>query len=132
MDRLVTQQKFSECAKSTLAVEEYRKSSDSIALFVEECNVMPDLTTKTALKDLYQDYKSFCVDDNYRPFAKRRFGQRLETLGFEKTRLNDGNSAFFIKMSKRRFSLGCSEFSVSSEEEVNLKELNLLNDKKQF
>jgi putative DNA primase/helicase len=129
LDRLVFQQKFTDCAKSTKAVEEYRKSSDSIALFVEECNVMPDLNTKTALKDLYQDYKSFCTDDNYRPFAKRRFGYRLETLGFEKTRLNDGNSAFFIIRAKKRFSLGFSDFSVSSEEDVNLNELNILNKK---
>lgn len=126
---LVAQQKFSECAKSTLAVEEYRKSSDSIAQFVEECNVMPDLTTKTALKDLYQEYKSFCVDDNYRPFAKRRFGQRLESLGFEKTRLNDGNSAFFIKRVKKKFSLNYSDYSLNSDENENLKDLNLLNEK---
>lgn len=129
LDRLVTQQKFTDCAKSTLAVEEYRKSSDSIALFVEECNIIPDINTKTALKDLYQDYKSFCTDDNYRPFAKRRFGHKLETLGFEKTRLNDGNSAFYIKRAKKKFSLGCSDYSVNSEEEVNLKELNILNKK---
>ena len=129
LERLVIQQKFTDCAKSTKAVEEYRKSSDSIALFVEECNITPDLNTKTALKDLYQDYKSFCTDDNYRPFAKRRFGNRLETLGFEKTRLNDGNSAFFIKRVKKKFSLGFSDFSVSSEEEVNLNEQNILNEK---
>jgi putative DNA primase/helicase len=129
LDRLVFQQKFTDCEKSTKAVEEYRKSSDSIALFVEECNVMPDLNTKTALKDLYQDYKSFCTDDNYRPFAKRRFGHRLETLGFEKTRLNDGNCAFFIKRAKKKFSLGSFGYSVNSEKDINLNELNFLNEK---
>ena len=129
LERLVTQQKFTDCRKSIIAVEEYRKSSDSIALFIEECNVIPDLNTKTALKDLYQDYKSFCADDNYRPFAKRRFGHRLETLGFIKDRLNDGNIAFLIKRAKKKFSLGGSDYSVHSEEEVNLKELNILNEK---
>ena len=129
LDRLVFQQKFTDCAKSTKAVEEYRKSSDSIALFVEECNIIHDLNTKTALKDLYQDYKSFCTDDNYRPFAKRRFGHRLETLGFEKTRLNDGNNAFFIKRGKKIFSLGSFGYSVNSKKDINLNELNILNEK---
>lgn len=126
LSRLVANQKFTYCSKSDLTLEEFRKSSDSIALFVEECNITPDIDTKTALKDLYQDYKSFCTDDNYRPFAKRKFGHKLETLGFEKTRLNDGNSAFYIKRSKKKFSLECS---VNSEEDVNLKDLNILNKK---
>jgi putative DNA primase/helicase len=129
LQRLVVQQKFTDCEKSAKAIEEFRRSSDSIALFVEECNVVPDLMTKTALKDLYQDYKSFCADDNYRPFAKRRFGHRLETLGFEKTRLNDGNIAFYIKRAKKKYSLSCSDYSVSSEEEISLNELNILNKK---
>lgn len=129
LDRLVFNQKFTDCKKSTKAVEEFRKSSDSVALFVEECNIMPDSETKTALKDLYQDYKSFCTDDNYRPFAKRRFSHRLESFGFEKTRLNDGNSAFFIKRGKKIFSLGSFGYSVNQEKDINLNELNFLNEK---
>lgn len=130
LQRLIKQQKFTDCAKSLQAVEEFRKSSDSIALFVEDCNVTPDLNCKTALKDLYQDYKIFCADDNYRPFAKRRFGQRLEALGFERTRLNDGSSAFFIKRTKKKFSFHDSFESDDSDENVSLKELNILNQKK--
>lgn len=127
--RLVTQQKFTNCTKSNITVEEFRKSSDSIALFVEECNIVSDPSFKTPLKDLYQDYKSFCSDDNYRPFAKRKFGNRLESLGFDKARMNDGNIGFYVSRAKKKFSLGCSGSSVSSEEYVNLKELNYLNEK---
>lgn len=130
LQRLIKQQKFTDCVKSFQAVEEFRKSTDSIALFVEECNVVSDLNCKTALKDLYQDYKIFCADDNYRPFAKRRFGQRLESLGFERTRLNDGSSAFYIKRTRKKFSLGDSFDSEDSDDNVSLKELNILNYKK--
>lgn len=129
LKRLVVQQKFTYCAKSLSAVEEFRKQSDSIALFVEEYNIVTDVNSKISLKDLYQDYKAFCTDDNYRPFAKRRFGQRMESLGFTRTRLNDGNNAFFIGRTKKKFSLGTSDDSANSEQEINLNELNILNNK---
>lgn len=127
LKRLLEQEKFTHCEKSLHAVEEFRKQSDSIALFIEECNVVPNVHTKTALKDLYNDYKNYCIDDNYRPFAKRKFGNRLEGLGFERTRLTDGSSAFFADRVKKKFFISGSEVSVDSEKEPNLNEPNELN-----
>lgn len=122
--RLTEQEKFTYCEKSFLAVAEFRKQTDSIALFVEECNVVSDNFTRTALKDLYNDYKNYCSEDNYRPFAKRKFGSRLETLGFERTRLTDGSSAFFVKRNEKKFFLSDSVDSVDSENEPNLNDSN--------
>lgn len=126
LQRLVKEEKFTHCEKSYKAIEEFRKSADSIALFVEECNIEKDLVNKIAVKDLYKDYKIFCSDDNFRPVAKTKFGKHLENLGFERTRLNNGNSAFYINRPKKLFSFSSSEDSASSENDLNLNTLNFL------
>lgn len=76
-------------------LNDFRKQSDSVQRWIEENSYQPS-EQKLALADLYNDYKQFCKDDNYRPLGKNRFSQRLETKGFERTRLNNGSIAFFV------------------------------------
>ncbi|HXH18884.1 MAG TPA: phage/plasmid primase, P4 family [Chitinophagales bacterium] len=96
LNRIVRQERFSYCEASERALSNFRKQADSVQLFVEE-NRYEKSDRKEALNDIYQKYKTFCHDDGYKPLGKNRFSQRLESKGFERTRLNDGTAAFFIQ-----------------------------------
>lgn len=99
LERIIHQQKFTTSAKSEKALNDFRRQSDSVAQFAEDYYYKKSENNKESLTELYQKYKISCVEDGYRPVGKNRFSGRLEKLGFEKTRLNNGAIAFFIEIS---------------------------------
>ncbi len=98
LERIIHQKKFSSCAKVDKALEEFRRQSDSVALFIEEFNYQPSESNKESIAELYARYKAFCLDDGYKPFGKNNFSGRLEKKGFSKTRQSNGAIAFNIVM----------------------------------
>ena len=96
LERLIHQKDFTIASKASTALANFKKQSDSIALFIEEFNYIPSTSIKISLADLYTLYKTFCLDDGYKPFGKNRFSSILESKGFEATRSNDGSKSFFI------------------------------------
>lgn len=91
LNRIMKQEKFSYCKKADAALNEFKRQSDNVALFVEEFNYITSSANKEALADLYNCYKVFCNDDGYKACGKNKFSQRLERMGFEKYRNNIGN-----------------------------------------
>jgi putative DNA primase/helicase len=98
LNRIMTQAKFSDCKKADVALNEFKRQSDNVALFVEEFNYITSSASKDALADLYSEYKVFCHDDGYKPCGKNKFSQRLERMGFEKYRNNIGT---FFRIEKK-------------------------------
>lgn len=94
LERLQKQQEFTFSEKIEQEVADFRKQSDSVALFVEEKALIKSTSNLMTVKDLYNDYKTFCTDDGYRPLGKIKFSQRLVILGFEPKRLNSGATFF--------------------------------------
>ena len=97
LNRILKHKKFTYSEKADNALKEFRKQSDSVALFIDEFNYCTSSTNKVALTEIYPKYKDFCREDNYKPCGKNKFSNRLENKGFERTRLNDGASAFYIE-----------------------------------
>ncbi|MCY1720431.1 phage/plasmid primase, P4 family [Prolixibacteraceae bacterium Z1-6] len=97
LERILEQRQFTRSEKSEEALEDFRRKSDSVALFVEEFSLEQHKTEKTELVTIYKKYKEFCHDDGYKPLGKNNFSTRLEKKGFVKTRMNNGSTAFFIK-----------------------------------
>ena len=97
LERISKNKKFTECEKAKDALNNFRKQSDSVGLFIDDLCYTPSTSEKIALGDLYVSYKSFCIDDGYRAVGKNKFSTRLESKQFEKTRLTGGASAFFIQ-----------------------------------
>ena len=95
LTRILHMRKFTPCSRSDEALKDFRKQTDSVQLWSEENN-FGNSESKTAVAELYSDYKTFCKDDNYRPLGKNRFSRRLESNGFARTRLNNGGAAFHI------------------------------------
>lgn len=100
--RLHQQQAFTFSEKIEQEVAEFKKQSDTVALFVEEKAYIPTTTTKILVAELYKDYKSFCFDDGYKALGKNRFSTRLKNLGFADTRVSGGGAAFFIEFDYSR------------------------------
>ena len=103
LERILDQRKFTHCEASEKALEDFRLKSDSVALFLEELFLIQSESVKVPLFSLYKNYRSFCLDDGYRPVGKNKFSTRLEKKGFEKTRMNNGATAFFMEASSVPF-----------------------------
>lgn len=100
LGRILRQQNFSTCNKAEEALADFRKQGDNVQLFIEEYDYRPSETNKEALTNIYKRYKNFCCDDGYKSKGKNNFSKELERKGFERTRLNDGASAFLVKSKK--------------------------------
>lgn len=99
LERLTEQQHFTHSDQIENAVTEYKKQSDSVALYIEDKKYIPSSTQKKqAVFDLYAEYKSFCSDDGYKAVSKNKFSTRIQNLGFERTRLSGGGAAFIMEI----------------------------------
>ncbi len=83
LQRLLTQNGFSDCQASDEAITKYQTESNSVAMFLDEENYKADLNNWLFFKEFYGEYKSFCQDDNYRAVSKREFTNRLKNLSIE-------------------------------------------------
>lgn len=97
LKRLSEQQMFTQSETIEKAVSDYKKQSDSVALFVEDKKYIKSVTKKEAVADLYTAYKSFCSDDGYKAVSKHKFSIRIENQGFERIRLTGGGSGFLME-----------------------------------
>jgi len=97
LERIISQRKFTQCEKSRAALEDFRRQSDSVALFIEEYNLIPCNTEKIPIANLYPRYRDFCQDDGYKPLGKNKFSARLEKHGFVKCRMSNGSTAFHME-----------------------------------
>lgn len=97
LERIISQKKFTRCERSDKALADFRRQSDSVALFTEESNYLKSDCKKEPVADLNDSYRAFCVDDGYKPVGKNKFSGRLEKNGFIKTRLSNGGTAFLIE-----------------------------------
>ena len=103
LNRIVQQQEFTWSEKADKALGEFRKQADSVQLYIEEHGWIPSESNKEALTELYSRYKDFCRDDGYKAVGKNKFSHRLINKGFQRTRLNDGATAFFMTKGERAF-----------------------------
>ena len=98
LERLVRNKKFTESEKVNNALAEFKKQSDSIALFIDEHRYKLSKEKKIALSELFKNYKTYCTENGYKAFGKNNFSTKLESKGFERARLNDGSNGFFIEV----------------------------------
>ncbi len=85
--RLLAQGRFTDCEAVRAQVEAYKRQSDTVRQFLDENGYQPS-GDGTPLKDLYRDYKVYCIEDGYRPVNNRNFQKRLNANGVltERTR----------------------------------------------
>jgi putative DNA primase/helicase len=98
LNRIMKNRKFSECEKSKNAIEEFKKSSDSVLLFIEDENYGKSVAQNKAIKELFNEYKLYCIDSNFRACGIQNFASRLTNAGFETEKKNYGKVIFIEKI----------------------------------
>lgn len=97
MLRLLENKKFTSSTIVEEEVNKFRRESDSVLSFVDEHNYISSCTEDVAIKDLYQEYRVYCLENSNRPCSNRTFRKRLESGGFETKRKNTGWIVFAEK-----------------------------------
>ncbi len=94
LKRLLKNKNFTYSESAEKAIEEYKKQSDSVKMFLEEYNYKANIKNYIKIKDLYLEYKSYCLEDGFKPVNKSNFKRRLENNKIEVKRLSQGNIAY--------------------------------------
>jgi putative DNA primase/helicase len=97
LNRLLDQKRFSDCAAAQQAVEQYKIESNSVQLFLNENEYKGSSTNYKLIKDLYPEYRSFCMDDGMTPFKKSNFIKQLRALNLVVDRVSQNQLAVFIE-----------------------------------
>ncbi|QMU28123.1 DNA primase family protein [Adhaeribacter radiodurans] len=90
LNRLLQQKQFTHCEASHIAREQYKTESDSVKMFLEEEQYSISLTQSKAFKDLYNEYKSYCLDCGFIKVQSVTFSKRLKAIGYQIIRQNYG------------------------------------------
>jgi putative DNA primase/helicase len=90
LHRLLEDNKFSDSAEITSAIDQYKKQSDSVYLFTDESGYIKSATNQVLLKDLYPQYRTFCISNGLYSLGKPNFSRRLSSLGYNIERRNIG------------------------------------------
>lgn len=81
LDRLMEQQAFTDAEDVAKQLQEFRTSSDSVALFFSENHWKASECSKVLLKDFYAQYIGYCSESGYHSVGKRVLQERLQGMG---------------------------------------------------
>jgi len=94
LNRLLEQQKFTECEAVKNAVEQYKAESNSVQMFLTDNSYNSDANDYQKIVDLYREYKEYCIEDGNKPFKKTNFIKQLRALNIVVDKINLGNVAY--------------------------------------
>lgn len=97
LKRLLEQSGFSHSQIVEDQIELYKAQSDNVLAFFEDQCIQADAEGFMLLKDLYGEYRRYCIDDGYKPLSKGNFKRRLENKGIVFSRKNIGIVAGVVK-----------------------------------
>jgi putative DNA primase/helicase len=94
LTRLLKNKGFTQSEIVKDEVLQYQKESDSVLMFLEDENYQKSVEDDRPLKDLFAEYKSYCIDSGYYNGSLRTFSSRLRKNGFIVKRKSYGNAVF--------------------------------------
>lgn len=97
LSRILRQKKFTQSALVKAQIDTYRKESDSVAMFLDEAEYKPSIREYISLKFMYDEYRSYSIDNGYRSVSVKTYSERLKTLGYTTERKTAGNIVYTEK-----------------------------------
>ena len=99
--RLKKNKRFTKDDESEKALEEYKRDSDSVASFSEDCAITRSIE-EVPLKSAYSSYREYCDDFSFSPLNVSNFKNRLkDKIGIDNKRVKKG---FALLMRYERYS----------------------------
>jgi putative DNA primase/helicase len=86
LNRLLKQKRFSDCDAAQKAVEQYRTESDSVQMFLMELEYSVSHTNEMPLKDLFNEYRAYCIESGFKACSLRTLAERLRNSGYQTER----------------------------------------------
>jgi len=112
LKRLLTQKNFTISETLTDVIKVYKQQSDTVQLFIIDEDYELDVNAKTQLKQVYDNYKKYCLDYGYKVLSNRSFSDRLKNLGYSLTRMKHGN---VVDIKKKPFILSALSTPATNE-----------------
>lgn len=79
--RLLRQKGFTTSEGVERMLQSYREESNSVALFLEEQQLVPSVDSHITVGDLYAAYRVYCLESGCHAVTKRNFTHRLRDMG---------------------------------------------------
>lgn len=90
LNRLLEQKRFSDCEAAQKAVEQYKVESDSVQMFLNEYGYEVSAVNSMPLKEMFTEYRNYCIDSGFKACSLRTFADRLRNSGYQTDRKNHG------------------------------------------
>jgi len=97
LTRLLDQGNFSKCDAAEKALQQYRTESNSVKMFLLENDYRSSQTKHQYLKELYHQYKTFCIDEGMHPYRKNNFAKQLRNEGINVDRGTGNKTIVYIE-----------------------------------
>ncbi len=97
LNRLLKQKKFTTSDIVTKQLEQYKRQSDSVQMFLTDEGYIKCTTGHTEFKVLFGYYREYCNESGYRFCSKKTFGERLRNAGFDVEKRNFGMVVYVKK-----------------------------------
>jgi len=97
LNRMLKNNAFTKSDRVEKEIENFKKESDSVWLFLDENNYVPSTAGKERLKTLYTDYRACCIENGCRPLAIQHFSRRIRHLNFGVVRERNGRVVYLEK-----------------------------------
>lgn len=91
LDRLLENKNFTKSPSIEYALEEYKKKSDSVHLFLEDKGYVISTEKDIFVQSIYLEYKEYCSEFGYKACSLKVFTERLRKIGFTVHRITRGN-----------------------------------------
>ncbi|TYB80413.1 DNA primase [Bizionia saleffrena] len=100
LTQLLQNKNFTDSQIVQNEILQYQKESDSVLMFIDDENYQKSVADDRPLKDLYAEYKSYCLDSGYGLCSLRTFSSRLKKNDFIVRRKSYGNAVFIERKSE--------------------------------
>ena len=90
LNRLLLQNKFSDCEAAQRAIDQYKIESDSVQMFLRENEYSVSATNEIPLKELFNEYRNYCIESGFKACSVKTFSERLKHTGYETVRKGYG------------------------------------------
>lgn len=99
LGRVLKQRGFTHSDVIRQQVDEYQRTSDSVGMFLYDNDYVRSTKNQRTmlLKDLYAEYKGYCLEDGFRALSKVNFQQRLKYLRYVIDKDKYGNKVYIEK-----------------------------------